>query len=219
MPNDLPGLHWVRPPQQARSQETLARILDAAEVLVAEKGFDDTPISEIVKHAGSSVGAFYTRFPDKDALLHALYDRYFEQAMATADHALDRTRWQGAATTELVSSVFAFLVVVYREHCGLIRAFVLRNYSDPEFQARRARLSHKVSEQLCALLLERESEICHPDPKRAAAFGLTLVFSTLDSTMLFGEMRCGELAISDDDLASELTRAYLAYLGLEVQLD
>ena len=69
MAREAHELRWIRPPQQARSQETLGRILDAAEALVAEKGFDDTPISEIVQRAGSSVGAFYTRFPAKDALL------------------------------------------------------------------------------------------------------------------------------------------------------
>jgi hypothetical protein len=31
--------------------------------------------------------------------------------------------------------------------------------------------------------------------------------------MLFGEQRPGALVLSDDDLAAELTRAYLAYLG------
>ena len=59
------GLHWVRPPQQARSQETLNRLLDAAEQLVAEKGFDDTPVAEVARRAGSSVGAFYSRFREK----------------------------------------------------------------------------------------------------------------------------------------------------------
>ena len=31
-------LRWIRRPQQARSQQTLDRILDAAEALVAENG-------------------------------------------------------------------------------------------------------------------------------------------------------------------------------------
>jgi AcrR family transcriptional regulator len=207
------ALHWVRPPQQARSQETLDRILDATEALVAEKGFDDTPVSEIVRRAGSSVGAFYTRFPDKDALLHGLYQRHLEQATATADDALDPVRWEGAGIPEVLEAVVGFLVEIYREQRGLIRAFVVRNHADPAFQARRERLSHYVSERLAALLLARRGEIAHPDPERAAAFGLTLVFSTLDNVILFGEMRSGDLALSDADLAVELTRAYLAYLG------
>ena len=206
-------LRWVRPPQQARSQETLDRILDAAEALVTEKGFADTPVAEIVHRAGSSVGAFYARFRDKDALLHALYDRYFEQAMATADAALDPARWEGASIGEMLSAVVRFLVEIYREQHGLIRAFVIRNHVDPEFQARRERLSHHVNARLSMLLLARSDEIAHPDPARATAFGLTMVFSTLDSVMLFGEMRSGALSLSDEALASELTTAYLAYLG------
>ena len=206
-------LRWIRPPQQARSQETLTRILDAAEILVAEKGFEDTPVSEIVRRAGSSVGAFYTRFEDKDALLHALYDRYLEQAIATTDDALDPARWASAHVHDLIPAVVRFLVAIYREQGGLIRAFVARNHRDHTFRARRERLSHYVSDRLAALLVARGGEIGHPDPPRAAAFGLTLVFSALDNVMLFGEMRSGTLVLSDDELGTELSRAYLAYLG------
>jgi AcrR family transcriptional regulator len=209
------GLRWVRPPQQARSRETLDRILDAAEALVADKGFDDTPVAEIVRRADSSVGAFYARFRDKDALLQELYERFLAQATATADDALDPPRWDGARIAEILADVVRFLVQIYRERAGLMRVFVLRTRSDPSFQARRERLSQHVSDGLSTLLLARRAEIRHPDPERAAAFGLTLVFSTLDSALLFGELRAGRLAFSDEQLADELTRAYLAYLGVQ----
>ena len=97
-----PELEWVRPPRQARSQETLERILDAAEALVTEKGFEDSPVAEIVARADSSVGAFYARFHDKEGLLHALYERYFSEAVATTDAALAPERWQGASVAELI---------------------------------------------------------------------------------------------------------------------
>ena len=119
-------LRWVTPPQQVRSQETLDRILASAEELVAEKGFDDASIAEIVRRAGSSVGAFYSRFEDKHALLHALSGRFVEQAMATADEALDPTRWQGASISEILHAVVRFLVSIYREQSGLMRATSLR---------------------------------------------------------------------------------------------
>jgi AcrR family transcriptional regulator len=193
-------LRWVRPPRQARSRETLDRILDAAEALVAEKGFDDTPVAEIVQGAGSSVGAFYTRFRDKEGLLHALYDRYYEQAIATADLALDPARWEGASISEILRAVVRFLVGTYREQRGLVRAFVIRNHTDPSFRARRERL------------LARRGEISHDDPERAATFALMLVFSTIDN-LLFDEMRSGALVLTDDEYSTELTRACLAYLG------
>jgi len=208
------GLRWIKPPQQARSQETLDRILDAAEALIAEKGVDDTPISEIVSRAGSSVGAFYTRFGDKDALIHALYERFLEQAMATSDVALDPERWAGCRIGEILDSVVRFLVSIYREQRGLLTAFSIRTRTHAEFHARQERLSHYVSDQLCALLMARVDEISHPDPPVAVAFGLSMVFSTIESIVLFGEMRSGVLSFGDDALASELTRFYLAYLGV-----
>ena len=155
MTSPLTELRWIRAPQQTRSQETLGRILDAAQVLVSEKGFEDTPVAEVVRRAGSSVGAFYTRFPDKDALLHALHDRFFEQAVATADSALDPARWEGATIAEVLDAVVSFLASIYREQSGLLRAFVIRNHTDPEFLARQERLSHYVTARLCALLLAR----------------------------------------------------------------
>ncbi|RIK96470.1 MAG: hypothetical protein DCC71_22390 [Proteobacteria bacterium] len=209
-----PELRWVRPPRQARSQETLDRLLDAAEGLVAEKGFGDATVAEIARRAGSSVGAFYARFPDKESLLFALYDRYFEQATATADAALEPARWVGAGVPDVVRSVVPFLVRIYRERAGLIRAFVQRNHSDDGFRARQERLSHYVSERLSALLLARGGEIAHPDPARAVTFGLTMTVSTIESVILFGEMRSAVLALSDDELSAELARAYLAYLGV-----
>ena len=211
------GLRWVRPPQQARSQETLDRLLDAAERLVAEKGFDDTGVAEVARLAGSSVGAFYSRFADKDGLLHALYERWLEEATATADAALDPERWEDASVREILAAVITFLVVIYRERGGLIRAFVLRNHVDPEFHARQQRLSHYISDQLTALLLARRAEIRRADPQRAAHFGLTLVFSALETVMLFGEYRPGAASLEDSELAAELTYAYLAYLGIPPQ--
>ncbi len=180
---------------------------------MGEKGVDDASVSEIVRRAGSSVGAFYTRFRDKDGLVNALYDRYLEQALATADDALDPERWEGAGIGEILSSVVPFLVDVFREQRGLIRAFVVRNHTHAEFQARHDRLSHYVSKRLSELLLARTDEISHPDPETAAAFGLTLVFSTLESVILFGELR-SSLALSDEALSNELLRVYIAYLGL-----
>ena len=210
--NSQSELRWVTPPQQARSQQTLDRILASAEVLIAEKGFEDTPISEIVRHAGSSVGAFYSRFEDKYALLHAISGRFVEQAMATADSALDQTRWSDAPLDDILRSVVRFHVSIYREQAGLLRAFVIRNHTDTEFRARQERLTLYVNRAVRELLLARRDEIGHPDPEGAVRFILMLIFGSLEYVMLFGDMRSGELTLSDDQYAGELANACLAYL-------
>jgi AcrR family transcriptional regulator len=179
---------------------------------VAEKGFDDTPVAEIARRADSSVGAFYSRFPDKDALIGALHERFLAQAVATADAALDPAQWQDTAIDEIAAAVVRFLVEIHREQRGLLRAFAQRMRIDSEFHARRERLAEHVAARLSDLLLAHRAEIRHDDARRAAGFALTMVFGVLEHTVLFGELRSGAVSFTDDDLATELARAFLAYL-------
>jgi AcrR family transcriptional regulator len=205
-------LRWIRPPRQVRSQETLDRILDAAEALLTDKGFEDVKVADVVARADSSVGAFYARFHDKDGLLFALQQRWRDQAIATTDDALDPERWAREGIAEILRSVVPFLVGTFRERKGLMRAFVLRHYTDAAFREQRDRLTDYVADKLAALLLARQGEITHPDPELAARFGLGLVFDGIQSAVLFDEPRGTPLG--DARLAAELTRAYLAYLGV-----
>src|SRR3990172_9285786 len=127
-------LSWVRVPQQARTPPAVGRLLDAAEALVAEKGFDQTAIADIVRRAGVSVGGFYRRFQDKDGLLQALHERFCDEARATTDEALDPAKWQGATAAEILAEVSAFVVAIYRERVGLLRAFLDRCVIDAGIQ-------------------------------------------------------------------------------------
>ena len=60
------------PPLQARSRETHRRILEAVGELLKTKTFAELTVAEIAVRSRSSVGAFYARFSDKDALLGQL---------------------------------------------------------------------------------------------------------------------------------------------------
>jgi AcrR family transcriptional regulator len=76
-----------KPPQQQRSRESLERILDAAESLIRERGFEAMTIAEVVERSGSSVGSLYARFRNKRGLLQAVQGRYVdrvETALAAA---------------------------------------------------------------------------------------------------------------------------------------
>ena len=203
-------LRWIRPPQQARTRAGLTRMLDAAEALVAEKGFDNAGIVEIARHSGSSVGGFYRRFRDKDGLLHALHERFCEEARATADAALDPGRWADATTAEIIGEFTAFLVQIYRERTGLLRAFLLRGTSDATVRERTDRLFQHLADRLAVLLRGRRAEIAHPDPKLAAAFGLHVVLGTLNQTV---QIQPSGLHLSDARITTELTRVFVTYLG------
>ena len=206
-----PHLEWIRPPMQERTRLTLGRMLDAAEKLVAEKGFSETGIAEIARAAGTSVGGFYRRFHDKDGLLQALHDRFCEEARATADAALDPGRWSGASTADIVRQFSAFLIQIYRERAGAFRAFMLASLTDESVRRRTLELRQHLHQRFAALLAERRAELAHPDPDLGSAFAIDFILGTLSQAVQFQQETLG---LADPRLDSELPRLFLAYLGV-----
>lgn len=67
-----------RKPQQARSQARVEQILDVAEKLFQDVGYEAATTRAIAAHAEVSVGSLYQFFPDKEAILKALAVRYMQ---------------------------------------------------------------------------------------------------------------------------------------------
>ena len=65
-----------RKPRQARSQKRVNRILDVAEELFTTKGYMATTTNAIATQAKVPIGSLYQFFPDKEAILQALAERY-----------------------------------------------------------------------------------------------------------------------------------------------
>jgi AcrR family transcriptional regulator len=208
-----PPLHWVKPPQQVRSQKTLERVLDATEEVLAERGVLELTVSEVVKRAESSVGAFYARFPDKDALLAIVHERSCGEAFATAELALNPSRWRSSEFASALTELVAFTARLCRERRGLMRAFITMAATNEAAAARRADLVTKLAGLLHAFLLTREDEIAHPNPKVAAEVAIRMIFGTLEHGSLFKEAEPREAPLLESTLSSELARAVLSYLG------
>jgi len=216
-PSDLPSapLHWVKPPQQARSQKTLERLLDAAEELIAEGGVAALTVSEVVKRGGSSVGAFYARFPDKDALFATLHQRSCAEALATAELALDPVRWQNSSVEAILSEVVEFTVRSCVERRHLLVAFIALATGDQAYGERRAKLEAQIAALTHRLFLTRDDELTHPDLETAAGIVIRIVLSTFEYGILFHGAG-NDPRLPQERVASELTKAILAYLGCAV---
>lgn len=68
-----------RTPQQARSQQRVEEILQAASDILVEEGYEGLSTSAIAQRAGISVGSLYQFFANKEAVLQALAQRYLEK--------------------------------------------------------------------------------------------------------------------------------------------
>jgi AcrR family transcriptional regulator len=216
VPPGPPPLHWVKPPQQARSQKTFERVLDAAEEVIAERGVAALTVSEVVRRAGSSVGAFYARFPDKDALLATLHERSCEEAVATAELALDPKRWESADLPSAVSEVVRFTAALCRERRGILLAFITMAATDATYAERRARLEARLSDLLHAFLLSREGEVTHPDLRVAADTAIRMILGTLEYGAMIHRTTTEDAGPSDERISTELSLAVLRYVGSAV---
>jgi TetR/AcrR family transcriptional regulator, transcriptional repressor for nem operon len=68
---------------RARARENRDRIVDAARVLFAERGFSGAGVAEIMNAAGLTHGGFYRRFESKEALIREASVKGFEATRDT----------------------------------------------------------------------------------------------------------------------------------------
>src|SRR3954469_25855826 len=109
-------LRWVKPPRQDRSRDTQMRYVEAAQRLLARgTEFADISVAELAREASSSVGAFYSRFRDKYALLHILQIELNREGTATANETFRIGRQIEPPLELLVRSFVTLAVGYYRQ--------------------------------------------------------------------------------------------------------
>jgi AcrR family transcriptional regulator len=77
-----------RTPRQARAEETVAAILEAAAQILEKGGLPGFTTNAVAERAGVSIGTLYQYFADKSALLKALGEREMAAALASIGTAL-----------------------------------------------------------------------------------------------------------------------------------
>lgn len=207
-------------PQQARSRESMRKLLKAAAEVLGQHGVDGATIPRIARHAGLTPGAVYRRFPNKDALLEAM----ILGIMESQDERL-RTVLTPAMASQIPLAVFAeqfisSMLVGYRARAGLLRAlrlFVQARYNTT-FCKKVAKLEMRSYQYLVGLFLVHRDQIKHPDPEVAASFALMMLVSALIELVLSDhDLKNWQTVIPKDDLSlkRELLRSFLSYLGVE----
>ena len=66
------------PPLTERGARTRERLITAAREVFEERGFLETRVAHITRHAGVAYGSFYTYFPSKEAVFLEVADRLFQ---------------------------------------------------------------------------------------------------------------------------------------------
>lgn len=206
-------LEWVKPPLQARSQKTMERLLDAAEAMITDEGLEGATVAEIAKRAGSSVGSFYARFSDKEALVRTVLERFTTQAQATATAVLEPSRWEGVPVREALVAMVRFMLQVVEERRGLIVALLVRSANDPELNALGQRLHEIITLHLHGLIALRGHRVSHPDPETAVRIAVWMVLSSMETRVLYDEG--SGMDLPDERVAAEVAEMIIRYVGIE----
>lgn len=207
-------LSTAHPPQQERSRRTHARLLEATLKTLAEHGLDGATIPRIARVAGLSPATVYRRFVDKQALLRAACLHMLERSNQANREQLGEKLGQGPlerAARLLIGLIF----MQHHQQPKLIQAMETFVGSDDD-QAFVLAASAIVDDNLNLLIqamLAHRAEITHPDPELAVRIATVTVATAIGMKALKPRSIWRTLQpITDDELADELAREYVAYL-------
>lgn len=152
-------------PRQPRGERRVADLLDAAEAVLAEKGFEAATMSAVAERAQASIGSLYQFFPSKMAITQALRGRYAHdyeelcaplEAMAGSlnlrglvDHLMDLN----VAFIENHPAFVALLDAPNSSHIPAALRARLRLRFARIFRKRKPRLPRKKSEEMAVVTL------------------------------------------------------------------
>jgi AcrR family transcriptional regulator len=108
---------YRRKPRQQRGVATRDALLDATATLLDEVGYDALTTKEIAVRAGTSIGAFYQFFANKDAAVNELVRRYRERIHAYLTDAAEHVPAAGVSV-EWTRDLLAGLRDIYRNLKG-----------------------------------------------------------------------------------------------------
>ncbi|KQY89957.1 TetR/AcrR family transcriptional regulator [Brevundimonas sp. Root1423] len=155
--NDVEGEAPRLNRRQAAKVRTRQKVLDAARLLFAERGYEPATIRDIAKGAGMSTGAVFANFQDKAELFEAVLSTDMVQLAETLKAA-------AAAESTVKGRLLAALTAGYHaslEQLPLVQAVVARSWFQPVAAEMRSREAIKplvsvVTDALQAGVAERE---------------------------------------------------------------
>lgn len=103
-----------------RPEETKARILDAADGLFGELGFDATSTRDIAERSGVNKALIHYHFGTKDDLLEVLLDDYYERLSKQMVAALGRRALPEEQAADVVDAYADFLAR-NRTFCSIVQ--------------------------------------------------------------------------------------------------
>lgn len=201
-----------RPPQQKRSRETLARIVETTKTLLAEHGFDGLTLQLVSQVSGVSIGAMYARFENKDQLIRHVHEVLVHTIDAEHEALFARPQWKDMPLERMVPEFFDALAEILRRHAPLLRPMMMRAVDDPVIAERGGASYQLFYERALEVLSFKIAEVDAPDAEERLRFALFAAYSIYRNHLGFGATRGEQSVFQWQDLKRRSSAMFLAYL-------
>ncbi|ACK73177.1 transcriptional regulator, TetR family [Gloeothece citriformis PCC 7424] len=147
-----------RKPLQNRSKERVEQILNTAEQILIKGGYKETTTRAIASECGISVGSLYQFFPDKEAIILGLAERYNQQ-ITELFQKLHQQKTSSLPLNEYVELVIDTFKQFFTDNPGYVAMFNQIQELIPQLLKQDADLNAQLVEELANFLQQRKPEL------------------------------------------------------------
>ncbi|MGP1609792.1 MAG: TetR/AcrR family transcriptional regulator [Burkholderiales bacterium] len=186
--------------KQERGQVTYDAMIAAGFRLLEQRDLQDISIAELVRAAGYSVGAFYSRFHGKDEFFDALVARHLETRTATQKH-LFATLPRESLLDELIANVVNY----YWDHRKFWRAVLVRSVRDADFWEPIRKHGHEFTGRFLERLHAEMGRRLNKEEEANVYFAFQVILGMINSTLI---NQPGPIFMGQKLFIQELARAF-----------
>jgi AcrR family transcriptional regulator len=154
-----------RKPLQVRAQATVAAILEAAVDVIDRGGWDHASTNRIATRAGVSIGSLYQYFPNKDAILAALFETHRHEVHEVIAWCLLRLADPNENVEAVLRGMFSALIDLHRKDPALTRVL---STAVPPCPPAEHRKDDATMTEILADVLRSRPDVRLRDPSAAA---------------------------------------------------
>ncbi len=189
-----------RTPRQARSQQRVDQILNAAALEFAAVGYEEATTNAIAARAEVPIGSLYQFFPNKEAILEALVDRYVGELRALYERTLTPEVTEGLPLRAIIQRLVRGIAEFKASNAAFGTIFLSVGMAEPAHE-----MHAEVIERVDALMAARFPALM-PERRRV---GAVVCIGIVKGLMVLMEMQD---AIPAQQALTEIEAALLAYI-------
>ncbi|MDF3836457.1 TetR/AcrR family transcriptional regulator [Cupriavidus basilensis] len=203
----------LKPPRQERSEATLKALLSAGRTLINEAGdLGGFSLAGLTRAAGTSVGAFYARFPDKETFCALVLEDTLAELRAALDLSLATDPvWATGPAAAICARIVGFYIDLFRKHRGLFAAYMRHGPAQNPLWRPIREANQRILDAMVPRLARHVDATRFTGPDDETRIAVQLVVSALTNIVLHAP---GGLDLYDPRLEQRLAEMLHRYLAL-----